>query len=158
MTSRYPDLLLSATMLGKNDKGRFIHGNRYGNGRPRGSRNRPPVLTEKPAVRLRELMSRMTSDLGGAENLTEAERQLIKRAATISLTCEQMELRAASGEPFDLTAYSVATGHLGRTLKLLGLKRRPRDEAPSLRQYIDAQRQANGAFAVEEKDEAAGNS
>jgi hypothetical protein len=68
-----------------------------------------------------------------------------------------MEQRAAAGEPFDLTAYSTATGHLGRTLKLLGLKRQPRDETPSLRDYLDAARQPDGAFKIEEEDETVGN-
>jgi hypothetical protein len=69
-----------------------------------------------------------------------------------------MEQKAAEGGAFDLTTYAVATGHLGRTLKLLGLKRAPRDETPSLREYIDAQRQANRAFAItgEEEGETAG--
>jgi hypothetical protein len=144
-------------MIGQDAKGRFIKGNKLSRGRKTGARNKPPVMAEKlrsgPAVRLRELMERMTSDLGGAENLTEAERQLIRRAAMISVTCEQMEHRAALGESFDLTAYATATGHLGRTLKLLGLERQPRDETPSLRDYLDAARQPDGAFTVEEGNE-----
>jgi hypothetical protein len=90
----------------------------------------------------------MAVDLGGLENLTTSQQQLIRRAAMISVTCEQMEHRAAAGEPFDLTTYATATGHLGRTLKLLGLKREPRDTTPSLRDYLDAQRQPDGAFKV----------
>jgi hypothetical protein len=95
----------------------------------------------------------MAADLGGAGNLSAGEQQLIRRAAMISVTCEQMEQKAAAGEPFDLTAYATATGHLGRTLKLLGLKREPREEVPSLRDYLDAARQENGAFAVRGEDE-----
>jgi hypothetical protein len=138
----------------------FTAGNKFGKGRPRGSRNKPLMaekLSSAPAARLRELMSRMTADLGGSENLTEAEAQLIRRAAMISLTCEEMEMKAAAGEPFDLTTYATATGHLGRTLKLLGLKRQPRDTTPSLRDYLDAARQPDGAFAIEEEGETAGN-
>jgi hypothetical protein len=140
----------------------FTVGNKLGKGRPKGSKNKPfmaETLRTPPAARLRELMSRMTADLGGPGNLTEAERQLIRRSATIALACEEMETKAAAGEPFDLTTYSTATGHLGRTLRLLGLKRLPREDVPSLRQYLDAARQENGTFGVEEDQiETVGNS
>jgi hypothetical protein len=63
----------------------------------------------------------------------------------ISVACEQMEQKATAGEPFDATAYGTLTGHLARTLSLLGLKRLPRETVPSLRDYLDAQRQSNGA-------------
>jgi hypothetical protein len=99
----------------------------------------------------------MADDMGGVQILSAAEQQLIRRAAMISVTCEQMEQKAAAGEPFDLTAYATATGHLGRTLKLLGLKRLPREDVPSLREYLDAQRRPDGAFAIEEGAETAGN-
>jgi hypothetical protein len=102
-------------------------------------------------------MQRMAADLGGAGNLSAGEQQLIRRAAMISVTCEQMEQKAAAGEPFDLTIYATATGHLGRTLRLLGLKRVPRDTTPSLRDYLDAARQPDGAFKIEEEGETAGN-
>jgi hypothetical protein len=138
----------------------FTIGNKFGKGRPKGAKNKP-FMAEKlrtpPAARLRELMIRMTADLGGPENLTEAERQLIRRAAMISVTCEEMEAKAAAGEPFDLTVYATATGHLGRTLRLLGLKRLPRDTTPSLRDYLDAARQPDGAFKIEEEGETVGN-
>jgi hypothetical protein len=143
-------------------KHRFGPGNKFGKGRPPGARNKPYTATflegdlnSATARRFKAMIWRMASDLGGAENLSTGEQQLIRRAAMISVTCEQMEQKAAAGEPFDLTTYATATGHLGRTLKLLGLKRLPRESAPSLRDYLDAQRQANGAFAIEEEGETA---
>jgi hypothetical protein len=39
----------------------------------------------------------------------------------------------------------------------LGLKRLPRDTAPSLRDYLDAARQPDGVFDIESESEAAGN-
>jgi hypothetical protein len=44
----------------------------------------------------------------------------------ISVACEEMERKALKGEPFDPTVYGTLTGHLSRTLSLLGLKRRRR--------------------------------
>jgi hypothetical protein len=67
----------------------------------------------------------------------------------ISVQCEIMEKAAMAGGTFDATAYGVLTGHLGRTLSLLGLKRQPRDVTPTLQGYLDAARRA-----PEEPDEA----
>jgi hypothetical protein len=149
---------------GHDEHGHFTKGNRASRGRPKGALNKkrvPPFLEEDqrsaPARRFRALVERMTNDMGGVQNLSAGEEQLIQRAAMISVTCEQMEQKAANGEPFDLTVYATATGHLGRTLKLLGLKRQPRDETPSLRDYLNAARQPGGAFAIEEEGETAGN-
>jgi hypothetical protein len=57
----------------------------------------------------------------------------------------------------DLATYGTLTAHLARALKLLGLKRLPRDTAPSLRDYLDAARQPDGAFKIEEEGETASN-
>ena len=99
----------------------------------------------------------MAIDLGGLENLSAGEQQLIRRCAMISVACEQMEQKATAGEPFDATTYGTLTGHLTRALRTLGLKRLPRDTAPSLRDYLDAARQPDGVFDIESESEAAGN-
>jgi hypothetical protein len=48
--------------------------------------------------------------------------------------------KATAGEPLDLAAYGMLTGHLGRALRILGLKREPRDVTPTLEQYLAARR------------------
>jgi hypothetical protein len=68
-----------------------------------------------------------------------------------------MEEKATAGEPFDATQYGTLTGHLTRALRTLGLKRLPRDTTPSLREYLDAARQPDGAFKIEEEGETVGN-
>jgi hypothetical protein len=141
----------------------FVKGHKaFSPGRPKGAKNKPYTASflekdpgAEPTKRFLALMQRMAADLGGAENLAAGELQLIRRAAMISVQCEQMEQRAVLGEPFDLTIYATATGHLGRTLKLLGLKRVPREDMPNLRDYLNAARQPNGAFAVEVEEEGA---
>ena len=86
-------------------RGFFRKGNKYGKGRPFGSRNKPkdyPFMkdgsTMVSAQRFRTLASRMAFDLGGRENLTEAQQQLIRRCAMISAQCELMEARDGAGE------------------------------------------------------------
>ena len=99
----------------------------------------------------------MALDLGGAENLSQGELQLIRRAAMISVECERMEQTALSGAAFDATVYGHLTGHLTRALRTLGHKREPRDPAPNLRDYLDAAKQPDGAFKIEAEDETVGN-
>ena len=83
------------------------------------------------------LIPRMAFDLGGRENLTEAQQQLIRRCAMISAQCELMEQETVGGKPLNAIAYGTLTGHLTRTLNALGLKREPIDLTPALHEYLD---------------------
>jgi hypothetical protein len=139
-------------MNGRGEHGHFAKGNRFTTGRPRGARNklRTPSFLEDdfrlaPARRFRGLVNRMAIDLGGLEVLSAGEQQLIRRCAMISVQCELMEQEAAAGRPIDATTYGTLTGHLARTLSLLGLKRVPRDVTPTLRDYLDAARAPDAA-------------
>ena len=82
------------------------------------------------ARRFRDVLVEIISDLGGLDVLSEGQKQLARRAATLCITCERMEGKAAAGEEIDLTAYGMLTDRLGRTFARLGLKRRPRDVTP----------------------------
>ena len=77
------------------------------------------------------------NDLGGRENLTEPQQQLIRRCAMISAQCELMEAETVGGKPLNAIAYGTLTGHLTRTLNALGLKREPIDVTPALYEYLD---------------------
>jgi hypothetical protein len=79
------------------------------------------------ARRFRDVLFEIISDLGGADaGLSEGQRQLARRAATIAITCERLEGKAAAGEDIDLALYGMLTDRLGRTLHRLGLKRQQR--------------------------------
>jgi len=82
------------------------------------------------ARRWRDVLAEITSDLGGADLLSEGQKQLARRCATISIACERMEGEAALGNEIDLDAYGTLTDRLGRALQRLGLKRHPRDITP----------------------------
>jgi hypothetical protein len=95
-------------------RGFFTEGNRYGKGRPFGARNRPkefPFTKENAdgvsARRFRIVASRMAFDLGGRENLTEAQQQLIRRCAMLSVQCELLEAQAVEGR--DLNAVAMVS-------------------------------------------------
>lgn len=87
------------------------------------------------ARRWRDISGQITADLGG-EPLSEAQRQLVRRATTIAVQCEVMEFEAANGRPIDLDTYGQLTDRLGRVLSRLGIKRQPRDVTPSVAEYI----------------------
>ena len=74
--------------------------------------------------RFRDVLAEITNDLGGSDRLSEGQRQLARRAATISIMCEQMEGVAAAGEAIDLDSYGTLTDRLGRVFQRLGLERK----------------------------------
>jgi hypothetical protein len=83
------------------------------------------------ARRWRDVLGELTSDLGGPDLLSEGQRQLARRIATLAISCEKMEGEAAQGNEIDLNVYGKLTDRLGRALQRLGLKRQPRDITPS---------------------------
>src|SRR5262245_19459327 len=85
--------------------------------------------------RFRDVLAEIINDLGGADLLSEGRRQLARRAATISIACEQLEGQAASGAAIDLETYGKLTDRLGRAFQRLGLKRQPRP-VQSLAEYL----------------------
>jgi hypothetical protein len=100
------------------------------------------LFVERPgdtkwARRFADVLTEIVSDLGGADQLSEGQRQLARRCATIAIECEKLEGAAASGSAIDLETYGQLTDRLGRAFHRLGLKRQPRDvTAPSLREYL----------------------
>jgi hypothetical protein len=93
------------------------------------------------ARRWRDVSAQITADLGG-EPLSEAQRQLVRRATTIAVQCEVMEAEAANGGEIDLDTYGQLTDRLGRVLSRLGIRRQPRDVTPDLRSYLASKRRA----------------
>lgn len=79
------------------------------------------------ARRFRDILAQIIADVaaevGGIEQLTEGQRQLARRCATISISCEMMEGKAAAGGEFNVPEYGMLTDRLGRTFQRLGLKR-----------------------------------
>jgi hypothetical protein len=86
------------------------------------------------ARRFREIVTSIESDLGG--ELTEAQRHLVARAATLAIWCEQRESDLGEGKDFDAGQYSTVANAMRRLLSDLGLERRCRDVTPTLDQYL----------------------
>jgi hypothetical protein len=92
--------------------------------------------------RLRDLVSLHLSDLGGEDAVSEAEKSIVRRAATLTVELEGMEAAfAVAGEAkaADLDLYQRTAGNLRRLLESVGLERRAKDVTPpSLRDYINS--------------------
>ena len=87
------------------------------------------------ARRCRDVIDLHISDLGGADNVSEAERSIIRRCAALTVELEHLEfLFATAGEATadQLDLYQRTANSLRRHLETIGIKRRPRDVGPSL--------------------------
>ena len=90
--------------------------------------------------RLRDLIGLHLSDLGGEAAASEAERSIIRRAATLTVELERMEAAfavAGEAQPDQLDLYQRTANSLRRLLESVGLGRRPHDITPSLHEYIE---------------------
>jgi hypothetical protein len=79
------------------------------------------------ARRFKDILAEITNDLGGVDVLSEGQKQLARRCATIAIACEKLEGQAAAGLDIDLNVYGQLTDRLGRAFQRLGLERRARD-------------------------------
>lgn len=85
----------------------------------------------------RRLIGEIESDLGGADRLSAAEREIAQRAAMAGAMLADLEARWLSGHPADLAQYATLANTQSRLLKLLGLERRQIDATPDLSRYIE---------------------
>jgi hypothetical protein len=95
--------------------------------------------------RLHDLVAIHLSDLGGDGNVSEAERSIVRRAATLTVELELLELKfakAGGAEASDLDLYQRTAGNLRRLLEAVGLQRRAKDITPSLSEYLKAREAA----------------
>jgi hypothetical protein len=85
--------------------------------------------------RLRDLIGLHLSDLGGDDAVSEAERSIVRRVATLTVELERMEaVFAVAGEasPEQIDLYQRTANSLRRLLEAVGLQRRARDISPTL--------------------------
>jgi hypothetical protein len=95
------------------------------------------------ARRMRDVIALHVSDLGGWDNVTEAEKSILRRAATLTVELERLEARFSNSDhsprDCDLQTYQRLTNTLRRALEAVGIHRRPRDVTPpTLDSYLDS--------------------
>jgi len=86
------------------------------------------------ARRYRDLVAEFTRDIGG--DPSEAQKQLIRRAASLSTWCEAQEVRLANGDDVEIGPLTTAANSLRRILTDIGLERKPRDITPDFASYV----------------------
>ena len=93
----------------------------------------------RAARNARDIAAAMTADLGGEQDLTEAQRQLIQRAATLGALIEDFEAHFLAGEQLEgLPKYLSAITTQRHVLSLLGLERRAHDATPDIQKFLTA--------------------
>src|SRR5262249_11584804 len=90
--------------------------------------------------RVRDVIQLPISHLGGLENASEAERSIIRRAATLTIELERLEAKFSTlpngPRDSDLDMYQRCSNSLRRLLESIGIQRRPRDVTPSLEDVL----------------------
>ena len=87
--------------------------------------------------RFRDIVALHCSDLGGYENLSQAELAIIRRASTLQVELEAQEAQLASGNSkINLVEFAQVSNGLRRLLETIGLKRVARDVTPSLKDIL----------------------
>jgi hypothetical protein len=89
----------------------------------------------------RGMIAGIESDLGGGDRLSTGERILAARAGVAAAMIEDAEAKWLSGRPIDPNSYATLVNVLGRTLRTLGLQRRPADTALDLSTYVADRRE-----------------
>ncbi len=91
--------------------------------------------------RWRDLAELHMIDGGGEEALSEAQKSLCRRAATLEVNLEQLESKMSVGQGVDLDVFNRLSGNLRRILESIGLERRSKDITPTLQGYLQAKGQ-----------------
>jgi hypothetical protein len=89
------------------------------------------------ARRFRDLVTQITADQGGADQLAEARLQLIRRFSAAAVIAESMESRLANGEAININEHALLCSTLVRLSARIGINRTAREIVPTLRQYIE---------------------
>jgi hypothetical protein len=90
------------------------------------------------ARRMRDLISLHVSDLGGEANVSEAEKSIVRRVATLTVELERMEMafaEAGEASPEQLDLYQRVSNSMRRMLETIGLERRAKP-VESLQEYL----------------------
>jgi hypothetical protein len=81
----------------------------------------------RPAIKFRETAGALASDLGGADQLTRAQMELVRRVSGFAVLGDQIEERLLRGETIEIETYVAIAGTQSRILRTLGLRRVAKD-------------------------------
>jgi hypothetical protein len=81
-------------------------------------------------------ISAIESDLGGAENITTAKRQIIESAAVTTAMVADLGSRWLAGEQIDLALFCTLGNAQRRLFETIGFSRVPKNVTPSVSEYL----------------------
>src|SRR5262249_13323833 len=91
-----------------------------------------------PAYRAtKQLIREIEADLGGAENLTAAERQMVQHGAVLGAIAQDYEARYLMGRMPDLLILCRVLKAQRSCFDAIGYRRRQRDVTPTLDQFLE---------------------
>jgi hypothetical protein len=76
----------------------------------------------KSARRFLEVLSAIMDDVGGQATLSRSSLMQARRAATLTIELEKLEVAAARGETIDSGHYATLVNSLNRTMALLSTR------------------------------------
>jgi hypothetical protein len=88
------------------------------------------------ARRYRDLCMSFADDLGGAAELSEAQRALVRQAATMVVQSERLQAAVVRGADINLEQLTRIANSTTRILAKLGIRRGHVDATPSLGDYL----------------------
>ena len=87
--------------------------------------------------RFKDIVSLVTGDLASEPaQLSEGQRQIIKRIASLSVWCKSQECRMADGDEIDILEFQRVSNTLRRLCESIGLERRQRDVGLTLGELL----------------------
>jgi hypothetical protein len=92
----------------------------------------------RPFRRYEAIRSAVLADMGGEQNTSEVQRQLISKFSTLALQLETMEAAAVAGSSIDIDLFGRCASHLRRLAEALGFERVAR-AVPTLEAYLATQ-------------------
>jgi hypothetical protein len=87
------------------------------------------------ARRFRDIVAQLVADQGGADRLSEARLQLLRRFAAAAVLAEELEGKLARGQAIDLAEHALLSSTLVRIAQRIGIDRHAKS-IPSLNEYL----------------------
>lgn len=90
----------------------------------------------RAARTVRDLVASIETDLGGTDEVSAMQAQLVRRAAVLGALLESQEAGWAAGDGIDAGEYLPALNAQRRVLDTLGIHRKPRQIPQGLHEYL----------------------
>jgi hypothetical protein len=103
----------------------------------------------------KRLITEIEGDLGGADRLSAAMRQVIQHAAVLGALMTDAEIRYLGGADMDIPTYNAMVNVQRRCFEAIGFARVPRNVTPNLAEYLEATNETPAAQGAEAHIDAA---